>query len=125
ARGRHAARATRAGDHGVEGTVGDIRRLDQDQLSLAPPILMGEGEKVQADWLFNFVEAPVPIRPWLKLRMPTFHLADTEANTVVGYFTALDRISVPFVHIERAALSQANLEVGKLLTSNDYFDCFS
>jgi len=86
---------------------------------------MGEGEKVQADWLFNFVEAPVPIRPWLKLRMPTFHLADTEANTVVGYFTALDRVSVPFVHIERAALSPANVEVGKLLTSKDYFDCFS
>src|SRR5207253_10214338 len=53
-----------------------------------------EGEKVQADWLFNFVKAPVPIRPWLQVRMPTFGLADEEANTVVGYFEALDRVQV-------------------------------
>ncbi|HYV57690.1 MAG TPA: c-type cytochrome [Candidatus Nitrosopolaris sp.] len=122
---RLVARYNCTGCHVIEGTGGDIRRLYQDQLTLAPPILMGEGEKVQSDWLFNFVEAPVPIRPWLKLRMPTFHLASTEANTVVGYFTALDQVTVPYVHIERAALSQANLEVGKLLTSKDYFDCFS
>jgi len=122
---RLVARYNCTGCHIIEGTGGDIRRLYQDQLTLAPPILMGEGEKVQSDWLFNFVEAPVPIRPWLKLRMPTFHLANTEANTVVGYFTALDQVTVPYVHIERAALSQSNLEVGKLLTSKEYFDCFS
>ena len=109
----------------IEGRGGDIRRLYQEQPTLAPPILNGEGEKVQADWLFNFVKAPVPIRPWLQVRMPTFGLADEEANTVVGYFEALDRVQVPFVHLERAALKAENVEAGRLLTSKDYFDCFS
>ena len=80
---------------------------------------------MQADWLFNFVKAPQPIRPWLSLRMPTFGLADEEANTVVGYFEALDRVQVPFVHIEKAAFSPESVAAGKLLTGKDYFDCFS
>jgi len=34
-------------------------------------------------------------------------------------------VQVPFVHLEKAAFSRENLEAGKLLTSKDYFDCFS
>jgi mono/diheme cytochrome c family protein len=119
------ARYNCTGCHIIEGSGGDIRRLYQEQPTLAPPILLGEGNKVQADWLFNFVKAPVPIRPWLQVRMPTFGLSDHEAATVVGYFDGLDRVEVPFVHIERASLSPANVEAGKLLTSRDYFDCFN
>src|SRR5439155_1552389 len=110
---RLVARYNCTGGHVVEGRGGDIRRLYQEQPTFAPPILNGEGEKVQADWLFNFVKAPVQIRPWLQLRMPTFGLADEEANTVVGYFEALDRVQVPFVHLERAALATENVEAGK------------
>ncbi len=119
------ARYNCTGCHVIEGAGGDIRRLYADQLSLAPPILLGEGEKVQADWLFNFVKAPASIRPWLKVRMPTFGLSDEEANAVVGYFDGLDKVQVPFVHVEKAAFSPASVEAGKLLTSKDYFDCFS
>ena len=122
---RLVARYNCTGCHVIEGTGGDIRRLYAEQPTLAPPILMGEGEKVQADWLFGFVKAPVPIRPWLSLRMPTFGLRDAEANTVVGYFGTLDNVQVPFVHLERAAFSRESIEAGKLLTSKDYFDCFS
>ena len=122
---RLVARYNCTGCHVIEGAGGDIRRLYAEQLSLAPPILNGEGEKVQADWLFGFVEQPVPIRPWLKVRMPTFGFSHHEANTVVGYFTALDQVQVPYVHIDLATLKPANVEAGKLLTSKEYFDCFS
>jgi len=122
---RLVARYNCTGCHVIENHGGDIRRLYQEQPTLAPPILNGEGEKVQADWLFNFVKAPSPIRPWLKLRMPTFHLSDEEANAVVGYFESLDRVQVPFVHLERAAFDPQSVDAGKLLTSKDYFDCFS
>ncbi len=122
---RLVARYNCTGCHVIENTGGDIRRLYVDNPTLAPPILLGEGEKVQADWLFNFVKAPQPIRPWLSLRMPTFGLADEEANTVVGYFESLDKVQVPFVHIEKAAFSPESVAAGKLLTGKDYFDCFS
>jgi cytochrome c2 len=113
------------GCHVIDGHGGDIRRLYQEQPTFAPPILNGEGAKVQSPWLFNFVKAPTPIRPWLKLRMPTFGMSDAEANTVVGFFGALDKVQVPYVHLERAALAPTNVEAGRLLTSKDYFDCFS
>src|SRR5262249_42630203 len=114
-----------AGGPGMEGQGAKIRRLSQEQPPPAPPILNGEGEKVQATWLFNFVKAPSPIRPWVRLRMPTFGLTDDETNTVVSYFGALDKVQVPYVHLERAAISQANIDAGKSLTGKDYFDCFS
>jgi mono/diheme cytochrome c family protein len=122
---RLVARYNCTGCHVIEGAGGDIRRLYAEQPTLAPPILVGEGEKVQADWLFNFVKAPVPIRPWLSLRMPTFGLSDEEANAVVQYFGSLDHVQVPFVHLEKAAFSRENVEAGRMLTSKDYFDCFS
>src|SRR5262249_12113789 len=119
------ARYNCTGCHVIEGAGGDIRRLYTEQPTLAPPILLGEGEKVQGDWLFNFVKGPTPIRPWLKVRMPTFGLSDGEATTVGEYFEGLDRVEVPYAHIQKAAFSPANLEAGKLLTSKEYFDCFS
>jgi mono/diheme cytochrome c family protein len=122
---RLVARYNCTGCHVIEGAGGDIRRLYTENPTLAPPILNGEGEKVQADWLFNFVKAPYSIRPWLSLRMPTFGLTDEEANAVVQYFGSLDRVQVPFVHLVKAAFSPASVEAGKLLTSKDYFDCFS
>lgn len=122
---RLVARYNCTGCHVIEGAGGDVRRLYTEQPTLAPPILLGEGEKVQADWLFHFVKAPGSIRPWLKIRMPTFGLSDDEANTVVAYFGAQDDVQVPFVHLEKAAYGRPVIEAGKLLMSKDYFDCFS
>jgi mono/diheme cytochrome c family protein len=122
---RLVARYNCTGCHVVESAGGDIRRLYEEQPTLAPPNLFGEGRKVQSDWLFSFVKSPGTIRPWLRVRMPTFGLNDHEAAAVVAYFSALDRKEIPFVHIERAALSDASIEAGKLLMSRDYFDCFS
>jgi mono/diheme cytochrome c family protein len=122
---RLVARYNCTGCHIIENSGGNIRRLFEEQPTLAPPNLLGEGEKVQSDWLFNFVKAPVPIRPWLKVRMPTFGLSDKEAAGIVAYFNALDRKDIPFVHLERASLAQPSIEAGKILMSKDYFDCFS
>jgi mono/diheme cytochrome c family protein len=124
---RLVARYNCTGCHVIEGAGGDIRRIYTETPTLAPPILNGEGAKVQADWLFGFLKNPglVQIRPWLRVRMPTFGLTDVEANQVVEYFGALDRVQVPFVHLEKAALGRENLEAGRLLMSKDYFDCFN
>ena len=42
-------------------------------------------------WLHDFLKSPSTIRPWLKLRMPTFSLNDDEIATVTKYFLALHR----------------------------------
>ncbi len=69
------------GCHIIENRGGFIRRFySPDQINLAPPILNGEGAKVQPEWLFSFLQAPTPIRPWLKVRMPTFHVDNHEGD---------------------------------------------
>jgi len=113
------------GCHVVEGKGGYIRALYTDNPTFAPPILNGEWAKVQPEWFFGFVKNPIPLRPWLQLRMPTFHLSDEEARTVVDYFTALAKLEVPYVYVDRTKIPPEHIAAGKALMSNDYFACFS
>ncbi|HSG00762.1 MAG TPA: c-type cytochrome, partial [Vicinamibacterales bacterium] len=113
------------GCHVIDGRGGDVWRLYEKNLAAAPPNLLGEGRKVQAGWLFGFLKAPVTLRPWLEIRMPTFHMSDAEAYRLVRYFEALDDVEVPFVHIEPADYRGPTVEAGALLASSDYLGCFS
>jgi mono/diheme cytochrome c family protein len=113
------------GCHTIEGQGGDVRALYEENPTLAPPILQGQGQKVQPDWLFAFLKQPVPIRPWLSIRMPTFHLDDDEARAIVEYFQALDEIRNPFQYFAADRVPTEHLREGKLLMSDEYFACFS
>jgi len=113
------------GCHVVEGKGGDIRALYTDNPTFAPPILNGEGAKVQPDWFYGFLKKPISLRPWLQLRMPTFNLSDEEARQVVDYFTALVKLEVPYIYVDRSKIAPEHLAAGKTLMSNDYFACFS
>ncbi len=57
----------------------------------APPLLWGEGAKVQHNWLRRFLEHVEPLRPWLQVRMPTFNITGEQATTLVEYFAALSQ----------------------------------
>ncbi|MFY9551455.1 MAG: c-type cytochrome, partial [Thermoanaerobaculia bacterium] len=96
------------GCHVIEGFGGSYRSLVSDP-SLAPPIIQGEGAKVQSDWLFSFLEAPKTgqIRPWLEVHMPTFGFTDRELNDLTHYFASLDRASYPFLVAGGAANPQS------------------
>ena len=59
-------------------------------LSFSPPNLIGEGMKVQTNWLFHFIRNPEIIRPWLKIRMPTFAFTEAQTNIMIRYFNFLD-----------------------------------
>jgi len=75
------------GCHEIEGDGGEYKKVVGDA-SLAPPLLTPEGAKVQPDWLYAFIQGPITIRPWLKVRMPTFGLDDARLNGVIRYFGA-------------------------------------
>src|SRR5262249_16885428 len=89
------------GCHVLEGLGGSFRSLVADP-SLAPPIIQGEGAKVQSDWLFAFLKAPKTgqIRPWLEVHMPTFGFTEKELNDLTRYFAYLDRASYPFLNAD-------------------------
>lgn len=61
-----------------------------------PPPLIGEGEKVQSGWLYEFLLEPYPIRPASFLRMPKFNLSADDATKLVNYFGAIDHANYPY-----------------------------
>jgi mono/diheme cytochrome c family protein/predicted nucleic acid-binding Zn-ribbon protein len=113
------------GCHEIEGQGGFIRKYYQESPTLAPPVLNGEGEKVQSPWLFSFLKAPVPIRPWLKLRMPTFGFSDQDDHALVAFLNGLSKVENPYVHFDDSKVPPENLDAARKLVSKDYFNCFS
>jgi mono/diheme cytochrome c family protein len=78
--------------HVVDGTGRAIGALIADT-NFLPPDLSPEGARAQSPFLFNFLKDPstMKIRPWLTVRMPTFHFTDEEANTLVSFFAGEGR----------------------------------
>lgn len=113
------------GCHVIEQQGGAILARYEQTPTFAPPILNGEGAKVQPNWLFGFLKHPVPLRPWLKLRMPTFSLSDEETNTLIDYFLAQEDVVIPFTYVNEAIIPIAHIEAGRTLVSPDYFNCYS
>lgn len=102
------------GCHSFDGKDAILRAITEDPGS-APPVLHGEGGKVQERWLHDFLQHPVTIRPWLKYRMPTFGLTDEETTDLVRYFALLDGRQVSYRSSVVAPSTPEKLEAGKLL----------
>jgi len=98
------------GCHSFDGREGAIRRhYTGENEENAPPILVKEGIKLQPDWFVDFLKKPMRLRPWLKVRMPTFGLSDDEADAIVNYFAALDGYDVGPVVVESREESYSGL----------------
>jgi mono/diheme cytochrome c family protein len=113
------------GCHEIEKRGGFIRKYYQENITLAPPVLNGEGEKVQSPWLYNFLKSPITLRPWLEIRMPTFGFSDEHATQLVNYFNGLSKVEQPYHYIDDRKVPAGYLEAAKTLTSPEYFNCFS
>jgi hypothetical protein len=61
-----------------------------------PPPLVGEGHKVQSEWLYQFLLDPHPIRPAVVLRMPKFNMSPDDSRKLVNYFAAVDGADYPY-----------------------------
>ncbi|MBI1748325.1 MAG: c-type cytochrome [Acidobacteria bacterium] len=110
------------GCHILENQGGDIRKTITDP-GFYPPILEGEGEMVKADWLYNFLRNPQPIRPWIKVRMPTFNFSDVDLNVLTRYFAYLSKTNYPYEHYDYVA-DAANVAAGKgLMDRGQCFKC--
>ncbi len=128
------------GCHILEGAGGAIRQsiastmmaggMSEDEAqatapSLAPPILDGEGDKVQPEWLFHFFKAPSPIRPWLQVRMPSFGFSDAQTNLLVHGFAARDARSFPFQTLPTERPREAEMQAALTMFTGDYFNCWN
>lgn len=101
-----------SGCHVVENWGGDLLRRYKDPVQ-GPPLLNGEGAKVQPDWFFKFLRNVIILRPWIKVRMPSFQMPEEDAAALVDYFAALDEKLRPYVHFDRTAVPAAAAAAGK------------
>ena len=110
------------GCHSFDGTEGAIRKYYEDDPEAAPPVLEGEGKKLQPEWFFDFLKKPMRLRPWLDVRMPTFGLDDDEVTGIVEYFSALDGYDLGPVVVESRGEAHSPRRVHGEVPEG-YFDC--
>ncbi len=116
------------GCHVIEGKGGDVATFYEAPQVAPPPLVVGnlqEGEKVQATWLYEWLARPANLRPWLKVRMPTFPVTIDEATALSKYFSALAGKGFPYEFVRVEEFSPELVEAGRKMASKDYFDCFS
>ena len=97
--------------HLMDGRPGDIQRFYADAW-LGPPPLDGVGGKLQPGFMYRFLVAPTPVRPWLALRMPRFGLTREQASTLVHWFAAEAGKQAPFRQLSTGAITPQRAEMG-------------
>lgn len=83
-----------------------------------PPRLVGEGEKIQPQWAFQYLSKPNPMRPWLKIRMPDFSFTYEQVEALIDYFSTAaespENARAPYVHLPRREdLVDIEVEMGE------------
>ncbi len=89
--------------------------------SMGPPMITMEGAKVQEPWLNEFIKSPSPIRPWLKVRMPTFSFSENELNDLTKYFLAVSKQELRLRDYSAFQPNKSTLAEGKLMF--DSYQC--
>ncbi|HTW57414.1 MAG TPA: c-type cytochrome [Terriglobales bacterium] len=101
----------------------------QDQL---PPKLLTEGARVDPEWLRKFLSNPAlsttdtnrdGVRPYLKVRMPTFYFSDNELRTLVRFFQALSQQPMPYIPEEVPVLTAKETDMARSLFSSTAAPC--
>ncbi len=75
------------GCHKIDGIGGKLSEAMDDQNN-GPPYLVQEGHRVKTEWLYDFLQNVHPIRPYVKVRMPSFNFSHDELNSLVLGFQA-------------------------------------
>jgi mono/diheme cytochrome c family protein len=90
-----------------------------DEQAFLPPIITGEGRKVQEPWLHDFLKSPSvvgqpnSIRPWIPTRMPTFNFSDDEISKLTKYFLGLGNQELEIRDYKAFPVDQATLPLAK------------
>src|SRR5579863_6199350 len=104
----------------------------QDQQEQLPPKLLTEGARVDPEWLRKFLSNPAlsttdtnrnGVRPYLKVRMPTFSFSDNELRKLVRFFQALSQQPIPYIPEEVPTLTAKETDMARSLFSSTAAPC--
>lgn len=108
------------------------RYQDPDWKEQLPPKLLLEGARVDPEWLMRFLSNPAlsttdtnrnGVRPYLKVRMPTFFFSDNELRKLVRFFQALSQQPMPYVPDRVPVLTAKETEMARSLFSSEAAPC--
>jgi cytochrome c551/c552 len=97
-----------------------------------PPKLLTEGARVDPEWLRRFLTNPSlsetdtnrnGVRPYLKVRMPTFSFSDNEVRKLVRFFQALSQQAMPYIPEQVPVLSAKETDMARSLFSSSAAPC--
>jgi cytochrome c2 len=104
----------------------------QDAQEQLPPKLLTEGARVDPEWLRKFLSNPAlnttdtnrnGVRPYLKVRMPTFSFSDNELRKLVRFFEALSQQPLPYIPEEVPVLTTKETDMARSLFSSTAAPC--
>jgi len=104
----------------------------QDVQEQLPPKLLTEGARVDPEWLRKFLSNPAlsttdtnrnGVRPYLKVRMPTFSFSDNELRKLVRFFQALSQQPIPYIPEEVPTLNAKENDMARSLFSSTAAPC--
>jgi Cytochrome c len=108
------------------------RYQDPDWKDQLPPTLVGEGARVDPNWLTRFLENPAMnqtdlnrngVRFYLKVRMPTFSFSDGEIRKIVRFFEALSAQAQPYIPTKLEPLADKEREMARQLFTSKAAPC--
>ncbi len=104
----------------------------QDAQEQLPPKLLTEGARVDPEWLRRFLSNPAlsdsdsnrnGVRPYLKVRMPTFSFSDNELRVLVRFFQALSQQPLPYIPEQVPTLTAKETDMARSLFSSTAAPC--
>jgi cytochrome c551/c552 len=104
----------------------------QDVQEQLPPKLLTEGARVDPEWLRRFLSNPSlsttdtnrnGVRPYLKVRMPTFSFSDNELRKLVRFFQALSQQPMPYIPEQVPTLTSKETDMARSLFSSTAAPC--
>ena len=104
----------------------------QDAQEQLPPKLLTEGARVDPEWLRRFLSNPSlstrdtnrnGVRPYLKVRMPTFSFSDNELRKLVRFFQALSQQPMPYIPEQVPTLTAKETDMARSLFSSTAAPC--
>ena len=104
----------------------------QDAQEQLPPKLLTEGARVDPEWLRKFLSNPAlsttdtnrnGVRPYLKVRMPTFSFSDNELRKLVRFFEALSQQPLPYIPEQAPTLTAKESDMARSLFSSTAAPC--
>jgi cytochrome c551/c552 len=105
---------------------------DPDWKDQKPPTLIGEGARVNPDWLMRFLNNPAlsendtnrdGVRQYLKARMPTFSFSDGEIRKLVRFFEALSSQAEPYIAQQLEPLTDTERNMARNLFTSEGAPC--